>query len=106
MADLVVEGSDLVVRLGAVEKVEAVYLEPTIPLSYVKKVEVLDDAIAAVHGLRVGTGIPGVVAIGTFTTGDAKVFAVVHHSTPRGVRMSLDNADYESSSSAVRSPKL
>ena len=95
MAELVAEGSDLMVKLRTVEKVEAVHGEPRVPLSSVKKVEVIEDAIGAVHGIRVGTGIPGVVAIGTFTSRKAKIFAVVHHDTPRGVRVSLENAAYD-----------
>jgi hypothetical protein len=61
----------------------------------VKAVEVLDDAVGAVHGFRVGTGIPGSVAIGTFTSRDAKIFAVVHHDTPRGVRVDLEGAQFD-----------
>jgi len=68
MAELVIEGDDLVVRLSTVEKLEAVHGEVRVPLASVKSVEVLDDAMGAIHGIRVGTGIPGSVAIGTFTS--------------------------------------
>jgi hypothetical protein len=95
MADVVVEGDELAVRLRAVEKVEAVHGEVRVPLRSVKAVEVLDDAVGAVHGFRVGTGIPGSVAIGTFTSRDAKIFAVVHHDTPRGVRVDLEGAQFD-----------
>jgi len=95
MAEITVDGDELVVRLRAVEKMEAVHGEVRVPLSSVKMVEVLDDAIGAVPGFRVGTGIPGSVAIGTFTSREAKIFAVVHHDTPRGVRVDLEGAQFD-----------
>jgi hypothetical protein len=95
MAELVVDGDELVVRLRAVERIEAVHGEVRVPLGSVRTVEVLEDAVGAVHGFRVGTGIPGSVAIGTFTSRAAKVFAVVHHDTPRGVQVDLDGAQYD-----------
>lgn len=95
MAELIVEGDELVVRLRLVEEVEAVHGGVRVPLSSVKSVEILDDAIGAVHGFRVGTGIPGSVAIGTFSSREAKIFAVVHHDTHRGVRVDLEGAQYD-----------
>lgn len=95
MADLIVDGDELVVRLRAVEKMEAVHGEVRVPLRSLSSVEVLDDAIGAVHGFRVGTGIPGSVAIGTFSSRDDKIFAVVHHGTPRGVRVRLEGAQFD-----------
>ena len=95
LAELIVDGDELVVRLRAVERIEAVHGEVRVPLRSVRTVEVLDDAVGAVHGFRVGTGIPGSVAIGTFTSRDAKTFAVVHHDTPRGVRVNLEGAQFD-----------
>jgi hypothetical protein len=95
VAELIVEGDELVVRLRAVEKIEAVHGEVREPVRSVKTVEVLDDVIGAVHGFRVGTGIPGSVAIGTFTSREAKIFAVVHHDTPHGVRVDLEGAQFD-----------
>jgi len=62
---------------------EAVHGEVRVPVGSVRTVKVLDDAVGAVHGFRVGAGIPGSVAIGTFSSRQAKIFAVVHHNTPR-----------------------
>ncbi|MFZ0173123.1 MAG: hypothetical protein WAL04_15685 [Acidimicrobiales bacterium] len=95
MAELIVDGDELVVRLRAVEKLEGVHGEVRVPLISVTSVEVLDDAAGAVHGFRVGTGIPGSVAIGTFTSRDSHIFAVVHHDTPRGVRVDLQGAQFD-----------
>ena len=95
MAELAIEGDDLVVRLSTAEKLEAVHGEVRVPLDSVKSVEVLDDALSAIHGIRVGTGIPGSVAIGTFSSRTAKIFAVVHHDTPRGVRVALEGDHFD-----------
>ncbi|MGO9911192.1 MAG: hypothetical protein ACLPQS_08555 [Acidimicrobiales bacterium] len=94
MADVVVEGDELVVRLRPVEKLEAVHGEVKVPLRSVKAVEALNDAID-VHGFRVGTGVSGSVAVGTFTSRNSHIFAVVHHDTPRGVRVDLEGAQFD-----------
>ena len=114
MAELVIDGDQLVVRMKATEKLEAVHGEVRVPLGSVRTVEVLDDAGRAVHGIRVGTGVPGSVAIGTFSSRDVKIFAVVHHDTPRGVRVGLEGAQFdelivgcddpEAVASAIRQP--
>src|ERR1700691_1353862 len=95
MAELIVDGDSLEVRLKALEKAEAVHGEVRVPVSSVRNVEVLDDAVAAVHGFRVGTGVPGWVAIGTFTSRNSHIFAVVHHDTHRGVRVELEGAPFD-----------
>jgi hypothetical protein len=96
MAELVIEGDELVVRLRAVEKVEAVHGEVRVPAAAVRSVEVLEKALAAVHGLRApGMAVPGMAAVGTFYRKGVKTFAVVHHDMPRGVRVSLEGADYD-----------
>jgi hypothetical protein len=95
MAELIIEGDDLVVHLSTAEKLEAVHGDVRVPFDSVKSVEVLDDAMSAIHGIRVGTGIPGSVAIGTFTSRAAKIFAVVHHDTPRAVRVTLEGDHFD-----------
>jgi hypothetical protein len=95
MADLIIEGVDLVLRLTAFEKAEALRGDVRIPFSSVKSVEVLDDAIGAVHGFRVGTAFPGVLLVGTVTSEDTRTFAVVHHDTHRGVRVTLEDASFD-----------
>ncbi len=95
MAELVREGGELVLRLTTTEKLEAIHGQLRIPLASVQAVEVLDDAVHEVHGWRVGTGVPGHVAVGTFRTSNTTTFAVVHHDTPRGVLIRLEGADYD-----------
>ena len=95
MAELIIEGDDLVVRLSKVEKLEAVHGEVRVPFASVKTVEVIDDAMDAIHGIRFGTGIPGSTAIGTFTSKTAKIFAVVHHNAHRAVRVTLEGDQFD-----------
>jgi hypothetical protein len=97
MAELAVEGGDLVLRLSAAEKVEAVHGDLRVPLSSVKRVEVIEDAhrSARLIGLKVGTRIPGLIEVATVNGASKTIFAAVHHGTPRGVRVLLDGTGYD-----------
>jgi hypothetical protein len=97
MADLRVEAGELVLHLSAVEKVEGVHGDLRVPVSAVRGVEVLDDAHAPVGiraGAKVGTRIPGVIEVGSVLGRNKRVFAAVHHDTPRGLRVSLDGSSF------------
>jgi hypothetical protein len=98
MAELRVQGGDLVLHLTAVEKVEGVHGDLRAPLSAVRGVEVLDDAHGPVGihaGIKIGTRIPGVVEVGTVQGATRRLFAAVHHDTPRGLRIRLEGGDYD-----------
>ncbi len=93
MAELRVEGDELVLHLTRTEKLEAVHGDLRAPCSAVRAVEVLDDAHEpADHGFKVGERLPGYSEVAVVRT---SVFAAVHHDTPRGVRVSLDGTDYD-----------
>jgi hypothetical protein len=95
VAQLSRDGEELVLTLSMAEKAESLHGDIRVPLSSVREVEVVDDIIHAVHGIRLpGTGIPGRVAIGTFVHDGEKSFAVVHHDTPRGVRVRLADGTF------------
>jgi hypothetical protein len=95
MAECVVAGQKLVVKLSTKEKLEAVHTDVSVPLSSIRSVEVVENTLDFIHGLRVGTGIPGSTAIGTFTSSTAKIFGVIHHGKHRGVRIILEGADFD-----------
>lgn len=96
MAEIRVDGNEIVVALSAFEKAESVHGEVRLPRASLAGADILDDAIRAVHGIRApGTGIPGMVAVGTYRDSGRKLFAVVHHNTPRGVRLRFDDSDYD-----------
>jgi hypothetical protein len=95
MAELRVEDGELVLHLSGVERVDSVHGDLRVPLSAVRGVEVLDDAHRPADvGFKVGTRIPGVVEVATVRGRGRKIFAAVHHDTPRGVRVVLEGADH------------
>ena len=98
MAELRIEGGELVLHLTWAEKVEGVHGDLRAPLSAVRGVEVLDDAHAPVGihaGIKIGTRIPGVVEVGTVQGRTQRLFAAVHHDTPRGLRVRLEGTSYD-----------
>ena len=83
MASLIVDGSDLVVKMSEVETFEALHRDIRVRLSTVRAVRVVDDAWPELRGIRApGTGIPGVIAVGTRRGSFGKDFAVVHGGDP------------------------
>jgi len=95
MAELSREGDELVLSLSMAEKAESLHGDIRVPFSSVQEVEVVEDIIHAVHGMRLpGSRIPGRFAIGTFVHDGERTFAVVHHDTPRGVRVRLADGSF------------
>ncbi len=87
-AELVWEGQELVVKLSTLEQAEAMHGDIRMPWSAVQSVTVLEDAIHAVNGLKLsGSRMPEVFDIGTLKSDEGHLFAVVHHQTPRGVKV-------------------
>jgi hypothetical protein len=96
MAELLVEGAELVLHLSWGEKAGGVHGDLRVPLASVERAEVLADAHEpADHGVKIGERLPGVVEVGTIVGGGKKIFAAVHHDTPRGVRVLLVGAPYD-----------
>jgi hypothetical protein len=112
MATLVVEGTDLVVKMAEVEKFEAMHTDLHVPLATVRAVRVVDDAWPELRGIRApGTGIPGVIAVGTRRGSFGKDFAVVHGRETAVVvelagapysRLIVTNAEAENIAAAIR----
>jgi len=95
MAELHREGDELVLSLSAAEQAEALHGSIRVPMSSVRGVEVVDDVLHAVHGMKtVGAAWPGRFFIGTFRQ-ETKTFAAVHHATPRGVKVTLQDANFD-----------
>ena len=101
MAELSPDGADLVLTLSAIEKAESIHGDIRVPMSSVRDVAVLEDVIHEVHGLKFpGTRWPGRFAIGRIigpieTASFGTTFAVVHHDTPRGLRVRLEGAAFD-----------
>jgi len=97
VAELAIEGQEVVLHLTKREKVEGVHGDLRVPLTAVTAVDVLDDAHGAadVVGVKVGTRMAGVIEVGTVRAPGRKLFVAVHRDTPRGVRVSLTGADQD-----------
>lgn len=96
MAELVVEGDELVLHLSGTEKLEAVHGDLRAPRSAVRSVEVLENAHEpADHGFKQGERLPGHSEVAIVRTRDQKLFAVVHHDTPRGLRIVFEGTGYD-----------
>jgi hypothetical protein len=88
MAEVSVEGDELVVRLSLLEQAESLHGGVRVPRGDITSVEVLERPIDAVGGWKVvGARLSGSFAIGTFVVDGRRVFAVVHRDTGRGVRV-------------------
>lgn len=94
MADLLTDGTDLVLHLHAVEKAEGFHADIRLPLTAVEAVRVVDDPWPELRGIRApGTGMPEVIAVGTRRGGFGKDFAAVHGRGP-AVVVELSGVEY------------
>ena len=94
MAELQIDGTDLVLHLRAMEKAEGAHSDIRVPLSAVTAVRAVDDPWPELRGIRApGTGLPNVIAVGTRRGGFGKDFAAVHGKGP-AVVVELKGADY------------
>ena len=89
MAKLIVDGPDLVVQLSSLEKLGALHGDVRVPLTTVRSAEIEPHPWAAVRGIRTpGTGIPGVIALGTRSFPEGRDFTAVVGGKP-AVRVDL-----------------
>jgi hypothetical protein len=92
MAALIVQGDDLVVRLSPLEKLGAFRGDVRVPLGAVGDLRAIDDLWPELRGVRApGTGLPGVIALGTRRGGGIVDFAAVYGHRP-GVVIDLKHA--------------
>lgn len=91
MAELVVEGTELVLRMSRWEQLGAFSGDLRFPRSSVAAVTTCTPAFAGVHGWRsMGTGIPGKVVLGTRrVSGGVREFAAVYGRHPGAVLVDL-----------------
>src|SRR5579859_448178 len=83
MAKLLVHDDVFTVSLSPVEKAEAVHGDVSVPRTAVVSARSVPDGMAEVHGLRMpGTGLPGVIMVGTWRDQGTVTFAVCHGRRP------------------------
>ena len=87
-------GDELVVTLNDLEKAGALRGDVHVPASALRSVRVSARPFAELQGLRApGTGIPGVIALGTWRSKGGKVFAAVYRGGP-AVVVELEGAEF------------
>jgi len=95
VASFEITGGDLRLRLSWVEKLEGFRGDIVVPLRAVSSVRAVGSAWPELLGFRApGTGLPGVVAVGTRRGKFGKDFAAVHGQGP-AVVVVLDGAPYD-----------
>lgn len=83
MVALAVEHAGITVRLGPLEKFGALHGDIRIPRSAVRSARVAEDPWAEVRGMRMpGTGLPGVIMLGTTRGSFGKDFCAVYRRRP------------------------
>lgn len=99
MATVQTSDSTLSVRFTLAEKIGGLLRDVEVPRSAVTGAEVVDDPIAATHGLRAGFrapgfALPGVRKIGTWRGHGGKTLLCVRRGQP-AVRVTLSGQRYD-----------
>ncbi len=95
MASIDISADSVTVTLSAAEKLEALHGDVTVPRSAITTVRAVPDGMAELRGLRMpGTGIPGMLMVGTLRAKDFVMFAVCHARRP-AVVIDLTEAAYD-----------
>jgi hypothetical protein len=102
VADVAREGNEIVLKLSTGERIMAVHRDIRVPFSAVKSVDVVDEPIRRIQGLKprnfkvFGGYWPGWFAYGSFLDGAVhqRLFAAVNGRKPHGLEIILDGAKY------------
>jgi hypothetical protein len=83
MANVAIEGSDLVVQLSFWEKIGALRSGVRVSLGSVRQARATSEPWAELRGIRApGTGIPSVIMLGTTRGGFGKDFCAIYRGKP------------------------
>jgi hypothetical protein len=82
VARLRIDDWSVTVLLSVLEKIEALHGNVAVPRTAVTGARAVPDGMAEVHGISTGTGLPGVIVVGTARDGDRVTFAVCHGRAP------------------------
>ena len=103
VASLLIDDRTVTVSLSAVEKMEALHGDVTVPRAAVVGARAVPDGMAEVHGTRIGTGWPGVILVGTVQGSGSVTFAVCHGRRP-AVVLDLAGQSYDRIVVTVENP--
>jgi hypothetical protein len=88
------EGDELVVKLNDLEKAGALRGDVRVPWSAVRDLRVTEHPFRELKGVRSpGTGVPGVIALGTYRGSVGRDFAALHRGGP-AVVVALEGAGW------------
>jgi hypothetical protein len=82
VARLLIDQRRVTVRLSALEKLEALHRNLTVPRTAVIAAREIPDGMAELRGIGSGTGLPGVMMVGTVRDGHGLTFAVCRGRGP------------------------
>lgn len=95
MANLVITDESVALHLSVAEKAEALHGDLTLPRSAIAGVRVVSSCMDEVHGFKlVGSGIPGVMMVGTFRGSGGSTFALCHGNGP-GIVLDVTGEHYD-----------
>lgn len=95
MARFTLEGDQLLLDLTGWEKVEGFHGDIRVAAAAVRDVRVSGDPWSELRGIRApGTGLPGVIAVGTRRGSGFRDFAAVHGKGP-AVVVELEDAEFD-----------
>jgi hypothetical protein len=95
VASLSVEAGELVLTLSPMEKVEGLHGSIRVPVSSVRTIRSVDHPWSELRGVRApGTGVPGVISVGTRRGGGIRDFVAVHGGGP-AVLVEMEGADFD-----------
>jgi hypothetical protein len=94
VARLLINDRTVTVALSAMEKLEAMHGNVAVPRTSVIGARGVPDGMAELHGTSIGTGLPGVMMVGTVRDGDGVTFAVCHGHRP-AVVLDLAGQSYD-----------
>jgi len=93
MAEIRVEDGQVSIHLSFVEKIGALHGDLHFPVSAVRAVRVVDKPFCEIEGIRSpGTGVPGLIALGTYRAHGGRDFVAVYRGE-RGVVIEIDADD-------------
>lgn len=94
MAEVLVEDGKLHFHFTTMEHVLGVHRDQSVARADVQELRLVDEPIQFIHGFRVGEGIPGRVAVGSFT-GDERILAAVHSHQHKGLFVRLGEGPFD-----------
>jgi hypothetical protein len=105
VAELLVEGEDIVVKLRPLEILGALRGNFRVPRSAVRAVRVSENPWSELRGIRApGTGLPGVIALGTRRGRGGRDFTAVYRKRP-AVVVDLEGAVFDRLVLSVDNPQ-